>query len=302
MLQNGRALSCDRYLKEIEIRIASNKEKGAFELYQDALSILRKWILNEHLEEKCFKRMLAALVKGQPSMAPMLNLANWLLLALSEGWDRVREEIENEIALATRKTETLIKHAVDRLSSYKKFATVSYSSTVKSFLGDLSSNHRVSLLVAKGDPVPYGLRLADEVKEQGVETVVTTDALLPFMVKQVEAVVIGADSVDARFLVNGAGTFPLVLAARYYGVPVYVLCSTDKFLPELLSRYHVVKDEPYPGTLKGEHKVIYRIFDMTPVDLVTEFITENGPMDQTTFKKFISKIPVSQDFHTLLEL
>jgi translation initiation factor 2B subunit (eIF-2B alpha/beta/delta family) len=256
--------------------------------------------LNEHLEERCFKRMLAALVKGQPSMAPMLNLANRLLLALNEGWDRVREEIEREISLSIQKTEELIKHAVERLSPYKKFATVSYSSTIKRFLANMASRNGVTLLVSKGDPVPYGLRLADEVKREGVETVVTTDALLPFMVKQVEAVVIGADSVDGKFLVNGAGTFPLVLAAKYYGVPVFVLCGTEKFLPELLSRYHVVKDEPYPGNLEG-HEVVYRIFDLTPVDLITEFITENGTMNQDAFKEFISKIPVSRDFHTLLE-
>ena len=302
MLQNGRPLICDRIVKEIEIRIASDRERGASELYREALAILRKWLAEEVLDEQCFKRMLGALVKGQPSMAPMLNLANRLLLSLVEGWDKVKEEVDREIEECERRIDEVVSNAVKHLAQFRRFATVSYSSTIKRLFERLSQEKEVSLMIGKGDPVEYGLRLADELVDFRVETWITTDALLPYAVKQVDAVVVGADSVDEYSLVNGAGTFALVLAARHYGVPVYVVCGTEKFLPTLLSRYHVVKEEPFPQKLQKPHKVFYRIFDVTPVDLITGFITEKGVWDKEAFKSFISQLPVSNEFHSLLEL
>lgn len=301
MLRKGDPLFCDRYLKEIEIRIASDREKGASQLYLDALKILKKWMEDEHNDGECLKKMLACIVRGQPSMAPMLNLANNVLLALDEGFDRAKEYVDREIEDFARRLDRVIDVAVDFLSQYKKFATVSYSSTVISVMSRMAERGKVSLWVSKGDPVPFGLRLADELFDSGVETVVTTDALLPYFVRKVDAVVVGADSVDEAGLVNGAGTFALALAAARYGIPFYVVCGTEKFLPTLLSRYHVIRDEPFPLKLSKGHGIAYRIFDLTPPDLITAFITEKGVMGQEEFKEFVSSLKVSPQFHYILD-
>ncbi len=294
-------LLCDRYKKEIEIRIAQDRVKGASQLYLDALKILKKWIEDNSADEDCFKRMLAQIVKGQPSMAPMLNLANNLLLALEEGWERVKNYIEEELEAFERRLEDLIASGVDVLSKYSRFATTSYSSTVREVFRALAENSKVSLLVAKGDPVPYGLRLADELFD-AVSTIITTDALAPYLLKQVDAVVVGADSVDETGVVNGAGTFSLALAAKWYGVPFYVVCGTEKFLPQLLSRYHVIRAEEYPGSFDRPHRVEYRIFDVTPIELVSGFITERGLMDREEFLRYQAQLKVSPQFHSLLEI
>ena len=292
---------CDRYFKEIEFRIAKDKERGASQLYLEALRIVKKWLEEHVLDEDCFRKLLARLVKGQPSMAPMLNLANNLLLALEEGWDRVREFVEAELEGYERKMEAVVECALAQLSSYGRFATTSYSSTLLHLFRRLGAERKALLFVARGAPVPYGLRLADGLKEW-VETVITTDALLPFVVRKVDAVVVGADSVDENGVVNGAGTFSLALAARWFEKPFYVVCSTEKFLPSLLSRYHVVREEEYPEELSSGHRVEYHIFDVTPVELVTGFITERGFMGLEDFLEYQRGLRVSEQFHSIMEL
>ncbi len=301
MLLKDRALVCDRYLKEIEVRIASDRRRGATQLYLDALLILKKWMEHEVPDEVCFKRMLAALVRGQPSMAPMLNLANDMLLALEMGWDRVFQKVESALKGLSESMDRIVKAGVERLSCYGCFITTSYSSTVRELFRGIAGVRRVSLVVSKGDPFAHGLNLARELSDEDIDISITFDALAPYLVKDVQAAVVGADAVEERGVVNGAGTFPLALAARHWGVPLFVVCSTDKFLPPLLSRYHVIKDESVELDGVEGFPVVHRAFDVTPVELVTAFITEKGVMGPEEYREFIATKSVSGYFHSLLE-
>ena len=48
--------------------------------------------------------------------------------------------------------------------------------------------------------------------------------------KKVDAIVIGADSVTADYLINKIGTIQLALLANYFDKPIYALTSTHKFI------------------------------------------------------------------------
>ncbi len=232
----------------------------------------------------------------------MLNLANNLLLAMDEGWEAVEKSIKKTIEKTKVALKTLAGNAKKELLRYTRFITTSYSSTTKLVFTEMSRERDFILLIPKGDPFPYGLKLARELAEEGVKVELTFDALAPYLVKDVDAVVVGADAVEERGVVNGAGTFSLALAANHYGVPLYVVCTTDKFLPPLLSRYHVIKDEKVEVEGAEDMRIIHRIFDATPIELVTAFITEEGTLNLEGYKKYIQQKKVSPIFHSLLEI
>ena len=98
-----------------------------------------------------------------------------------------------------------------------------------------------------------------------------------------QAVVVGADSILADgSVLNKAGTALLARAARGHGVPFYVLTETLKISPRAWSGDLTVLEE-HPGQevwSQAPQGIDVRnfYFDHTPAELVTQIITEQGPL------------------------
>ena len=92
----------------------------------------------------------------------------------------------------------------------------------------------------------------------------------------------GADRICADGkLVNGIGTYQLALAAKMRGIPFYVFCETLKFDPRLKGDEVDLEEKDTsevvePGRLPPEIRVKNPYFDVTPLELVTGIVTENG--------------------------
>jgi translation initiation factor 2B subunit (eIF-2B alpha/beta/delta family) len=91
---------------------------------------------------------------------------------------------------------------------------------------------------------------------------VCADALLTTYLPSAAAVVVGADAVSAHHWTNKSGTFGLAAAAWFSGVPVYVVASRDKAEAEEL----------------GAEMRLPRLFEHTPAQLATLFLTDGGPV------------------------
>jgi translation initiation factor eIF-2B subunit delta len=82
-------------------------------------------------------------------------------------------------------------------------------------------------------------------------------------------------------VVNKVGTYPLALAARAAGVPVYVLSEAAKIAPPTLPLVfeemppEELLPEPLPGVTARN---VY--FDLTPADLIAGLVTEVGFLDR----------------------
>ncbi len=282
-------MSYRKYLKEIEIRIASNREKGAAELYQDALNILGKWFSQEKKEKEPFIKILSALFKAQPSMAPMLNLVNQLLLAVENSWD----EVEKIINLLRKKHETSLKRIVELskeyFSPFNCIATVSYSSTVIEVLKSLSSSRKLKFIISEGIPGEHGVRTAKTLKNYA-EIILCSDAFAPTYVKEADVFITGADAVKKESVINGCGTYPMALACKEAGIPYFVLSDTQKLLHDKLAVYHTIDRITYE---KEQMLVLHALFDETPLRYATGMITEEGIFTPNKIKEKIENIKIS---------
>jgi translation initiation factor 2B subunit (eIF-2B alpha/beta/delta family) len=108
------------------------------------------------------------------------------------------------------------------------------------------------------------------------------DTAAGLYVSSANKVMVGADRVCADGgVVNGVGTYPLALAAHRAAVPFYVLCETLKFDHRLRSD-KVDLEEKEPAEVVGKAKLPSQVsvknpyFDLTPLELVTGIVTENG--------------------------
>lgn len=159
------------------------------------------------------------------------------------------------------------------------FMTNSFSATVHAALESLVEGGRnVRAIVVESRPAREGVQLARALGELGIASTLIVDAGVASFVKRANAVLVGGDAVTGSVFVNKLGTLPMVLSARSYGVPVYLLASTNKLLPE--EEVPETEDNRAPEEVESssmEGVTVENIyFERVPLELITGAVTEDG--------------------------
>lgn len=225
--------------------IARDNRSGAAHLAARAVKALLSW-LRRHPEpgESELLEIARALLKTQPSMAPMLRLANEIALAVDN------HDGQHSLAASLRKFERVLRTApqaiAEELSDALRrtrhgrgphwFATYSYSSTVVNALTHARSKVRI-VYCSEGRPGYEGRKTAQKLAAARIQVCLKSDAALLSMALFFRFTVVGADSIWQDGFINKVGTKVLVKRAREmrrrgFFADVWVLTDTTKFWPE----------------------------------------------------------------------
>ena len=164
-------------------------------------------------------------------------------------------------------------------------------------LGVIRSAHdagrQPSVWVDETRPVLQGARLtAWELQRLGIPAVLVVDAMAGSLMAagEVDLAIVGADRIAANGdVANKIGTYSLAVLARHHDVPFYVAAPTSTIDPATPSGAHIVVEQR-PGDevvqvggvrLAPEGMAAQNwAFDVTPAELVTGYITEEGISDR----------------------
>lgn len=239
-----------------------------------------------------------ALIRAQPSMAPLVNLVNSSLFALQEEVDL--ERARRALLTTSQGYAEHLEGSVERIAQAVSplipdgslLLTHSFSSTVLAALLQAKQEGRqFAVLCTESRPQYEGRLLAERLAQAGVETRLVVDGLAPSMMKDIEVVLVGGDSLSTEGLVNKIGTYPLALAAGAHKVPFYALCGSEKFLPlgyTLPEESLKDSQEVWPHHPQGV-EVVNRYFDLTPLEYLTDVVTEEGVLSPTAVRESISQ-------------
>jgi eIF-2B alpha/beta/delta-like uncharacterized protein len=277
--------------------IKNDKTQGASQLARQAMAVMK--VAAEHSQADSVEHFLEEL-KGvgeglmtvRPAMAPIFNIVNRYLVALSlvspgQGVDYIK-------SLAVSKADELARVSLQAIAEITscglgliaegdKIMTHSYSSTVMAVLEETSAEGRhIEVIATRSGAGGTGQRIARELGRRGMKVTFIDDTAAGLYVSSADKVMVGADRVCADGgIVNGVGTYPLALAAQKAAVPFYVLCETLKFDHRMRSE-EVDLEEKEPSEIVGRAKLPPQVtiknpyFDLTPLELVTGIVTENG--------------------------
>lgn len=270
--------------------IANDNQNGAVYLARQAAEVLSEVSFLDNyqqaLDEAC-----RALVAAQPSMAPIVNLANNALRTaispsslrgLCRGFVRGLEEGVRRIT----------KHAVPLIRPGSTVLTYSASQTVRDALaGAWTSGVEFRVLCTESRPVCEGTAQARELAATGIPVTVAVDAGLLDLVRRADTLLTGADAVAVHGVINKIGTSLLALAARHLGKNLYVLCGSEKFVP---TGYRLLEEPLRPGgeivrDPPANLRVENRYFDVTPLDWVAGFLTEEGQLSSWQIRERIER-------------
>jgi len=147
----------------------------------------------------------------------------------------------------------------------------------------------VRVFVGETRPLLQGSRLtAWELSRAGIDVTLLTDTAVGALFRQdpPDAVLVGADRIAANGdVANKVGTYALAVLARHHGTPFYVLAPTstvDRATPDgaHIPIEHRSAAEVRAGfggaTAPAEVPVWNPAFDVTPAELVSGIVTEEG--------------------------
>jgi ribose 1,5-bisphosphate isomerase len=139
------------------------------------------------------------------------------------------------------------------------------------------------LVCTVSEPGEEGRELVEALRGSGLPVDLVDDSDAEHAVATVDLLLLGADTVfHDGSLVNKVGTAGLARAAQKAGVPVVVACEVIKLAPE----------EPRKP---GEER-----FDLTPPDLISSYVTEEGEYPPEEVAALIDRTPFLHDGYALL--
>ena len=221
--------------------------------------------------------------EGQPAMASLWNICAAALADFSHPgrFARRRGEFVRAPDALTRAATSAMRDAL-RDVARPRLLTLSHSGSVSRTLISLASTHSIDVVCAESVPGGEGAVLCEILRGAGVSAEFVPDATITTYLGSATAVIVGADAVASAEWTNKAGSYGLAAAAWFSGVPVFVVASRDKSTADDLSR----------------RLSVTRLFERTPAQLVTQFLTDVGPVPPDGLAPFANRY--SEDVKHLL--
>jgi methylthioribose-1-phosphate isomerase len=133
--------------------------------------------------------------------------------------------------------------------------------------------------VGETRPLNQGSRLtAWELEQSGIPFQVVTDSSAGLLMARglVDRIVVGADRIAANGdVANKVGTYPLAVLARRHEIPFVVAAPTSTIDPDTPTGDDIPIEERDPAEVSSFPSANFA-FDITPADLVTALVTEEG--------------------------
>ncbi|QOR67702.1 S-methyl-5-thioribose-1-phosphate isomerase [Cytobacillus suaedae] len=182
-------------------------------------------------------------------------------------------------------------------------ATARYGTALAPFHLAKEKGINLQVFASETRPVLQGSRLtAWELKQSGVDVTLITDNMAAHTIaaKGITAVIVGADRITANGdTANKIGTFGLALLAKAFNIPFYVAAPLSTFDITLQSGKEIPIEERNPEEVThiNGHRiapeginVFNPAFDVTPNELITAIITEEGILYNGEYKESIASL------------
>jgi eIF-2B alpha/beta/delta-like uncharacterized protein len=302
-------MSIEPYIQDKINSIKNDNTHGASELARQALDTLQLAAAESQTEDPDqfiaeFNEISHRLVSIHPAMAPIYNMVKRLQAGLADyrasdasilkkaaitlADDLIRSSVNAADKIAT--------FAVELVKANETIMTHSYSSTVAISIRKAFEKQRIQVIVTRSGVSRVGQRTAWEFGYAGIQITYIDDTAIGLYMPTASTVMVGADRICCDGgVVNGIGTYLMALAARQAGGPFYVLCENAKFDPRMKSS-EIEHEEKSPyelaaqGILPEGVEVKNPYFDLTPLELVTGIITENGLIKQNEVLAYFERL------------
>ena len=282
--------------------IAADNRSGAVQIAERAADILKQRAnTGQAPSPDAFRREILttgwALIRAQKVMAPLVNLVNTVLWKIEE--TESPHTLPAAVAQATedfkrqmgQNAHTIAEGALGLIGESSKIVTLSNSSTIhRALIHALRAGRRPNVICAESLPGREGRDAAAKLEGCGLTVTLVDDETAIRTIEHANLVLVGADMLTNRGLVNKLGTYRMAAAARASGTPFYTICGSEKFLPP---GFHPVDAaewliEQRVDALPDKLRLANLPFDFTPLELLSGIVTEQGILPIATIEAWLA--------------
>ena len=292
--------------------LSLDHKRGASEIVRDAAELFVEITLhgveNSDAADHLFQRAVRRLAKGQPTMAPVLNLLNRLCKSREEkgeDWKEINASIPTIYRQPSDYVDQMKQH-LSMMPRATRLIAFSNSSTVAQIITTTysESGWPEHILCGEGRPVMEGVVLAKKLTAAGLDVTLFTDAALMSKVVEADAVWVGGDSLSRDGLVNKVGSRALAMLCQMRQIPFISVMSSDKLLPTALAPffYSVPQNPREIGGDDSESLNIHNeYYETLPLECVTSILTEDGVFAPEVLITKMENEPLSPLFARLVK-
>jgi translation initiation factor eIF-2B subunit delta len=271
-------------------KIRSDNTSGSARLTRSAAEAIARMAETARFTSAVsFRRSVAeaahAMAAAQPAMAPMVNLASAVLHEIESSQDLgvLRKRVASAARSFTERIENntarVAEHGATLVGQDAVVLTHSSSEAVfQALLAARTAGGRFETICTESRPMNEGAALARRLARHGIRVTLIADAAMLSKLGEASVVLVGADAVTTRGLVNKTGTALLALAARKLRKRMYALCGSEKFLPA----GYLLPPEPAKNPAELLPRPARNVtisnyyFDLTPLDSLSGIVCEDG--------------------------
>ena len=240
--------------------------------------------------KKDLKDAMNTLIRSRPTAVSLWNGVQATVRGVNdiesvkEAVSLIRSNADAFVTSSEKAVETISKIGAKRIKDGDNVLTHCNSSAA---LGAIIEAHRqgkkIKVFATESRPWRQGILTANDLAKAGVDTTLIIDSAVRSVMKDIDVVLVGADTVTAHgALVNKIGTAQVALAANEARVPFIVCTETYKFSPMTLFGDMVMIEERddtevvRPGEVPSSVKIFNPVFDRTPAKYIDAIVTEVG--------------------------
>jgi ribose 1,5-bisphosphate isomerase len=281
--------------KETAGRIRSMEVRGAAEIARQAARALCEEARGYEGDdvEGMRQSLMAArevLLASRPTAISLWNGVQFVLKGMNHQKDgeELRQMVIRNATVFIKRSEEAValigRNGANRLKEGDRVMTHCNSQAALSVITTAQRQGKhIKAFATESRPWRQGILTANQLSKAGVDVTLIIDSAVRHVMKDMDAVVVGADTIASNgAVINKIGTSQLALAAHEARVPFYVCAETFKFSPRTMMGEMVEIEERDSlevvklGELPSSVRVFNPVFDATPPEYIDSIITEIG--------------------------
>jgi len=260
------------FYKKLE-RILSNKKLGSSELVNKLNELCRAF----HSDHKLIKRSIPLISSQLGHFSSVSNYLSDLSIIVSlNDKGKLKKFFKDYSKSESAKHQSIFNNLLKCIPDSKKVITLSRSGTVLNILRLWqSTNKNLRVVVCESRPMLEGRLLAEDLLKFGLKVQLVADSVMSLFVPEVDAAIIGADSVLKNGnVINKTGSKSLALLCKEYKIPFYIVTTRSNFSDK--KTFKAKNENPNEiWTKKHKNLTISNIyFEEIENKLITKIITE----------------------------
>lgn len=310
-------------IKTVVERIRTDAIGGAADTAKEVITALKQLVQESRAADTQalvaeVEDAVKDILRVMPSLAPPINALHRFMGSMERALDEglpvtdlkavLEEASDHFLTWTERALDKVAQYGAEKVRNGDTVFTYSMSSTVwRIFKRAKAQGKSFHVIVTESRPANEGLWTVAEMDRAGIPVSVSIDACIGELVPQSDVVFVGADAISSYgYSLCKVGTYPTALVAKAHGVPFYVAADTLKFdsstllgLPFRVDPIH--RHEVLTGGEYSERvRVVGRLFDETPPELVTAIITEVGLVHPTACFTVMTQMALSRRLSEML--